>query len=48
MLNRSKLIGAKMVFNSEPGKGTVVNMEVPLLRKQNKDYIRLCRIGVIT
>lgn len=32
MLNRSKLIGAKMVFNSEPGKGTVVNMEVPLLR----------------
>lgn len=30
MLNRSKLIGAKMVFDSEPGKGTTVNMEVPL------------------
>ncbi|MBX3254443.1 MAG: sensor histidine kinase [Chitinophagaceae bacterium] len=32
MLNRSKLIGAKMVFNSQPGKGTTVNMEVPLSR----------------
>lgn len=32
MLNRSKLIGAKMVFESEPGKGTIVNMEVPLHR----------------
>lgn len=30
MLNRSKLIGATMVFDSEPGKGTTVNMEVPL------------------
>lgn len=32
MLNRSKLIGAKMIFDSKPGKGTTVNMEVPLHR----------------
>lgn len=30
MLNRSKLIGAKMDFISEPGKGTEVIMNVPL------------------
>lgn len=30
MLNRSKLIGAKMDFISEPGKGTEVVMTVPL------------------
>lgn len=30
MLNRSKLIGAKMDFLSEPGKGTEVIMNVPL------------------
>lgn len=30
MLNRSKLIGAKMDFVSEPGKGTEVIMNVPL------------------
>lgn len=34
MLNRSKLIGAKMDFISEPGKGTEVIMNVPLQREQ--------------
>lgn len=30
LFNRAKLIGAKMVFNAEPGKGTFVRMELPL------------------
>lgn len=30
MLNRAKLIGASMIFNAEPGKGTFVKMELPL------------------
>lgn len=32
LFNRAKLIGAKMVFNAEPGKGTFVRMELPLLQ----------------
>lgn len=30
MLNRSKLIGAKLSFDSTPGKGTLVTMELPI------------------
>ena len=35
MLNRAKLIGANMVFNAEPGKGTFVHMELPLAEKKD-------------
>ncbi len=37
MRNRAKLIGATMLFTSEPGKGTFVHMELPLLRNQEND-----------
>ena len=37
MRNRAKLIGATMIFTSEPGKGTFVHMELPLLRNQEND-----------
>ncbi len=30
ILNRSKLIGANLAFNSAPGKGTLVTMELPI------------------
>ncbi|HRQ51813.1 MAG TPA: hypothetical protein PLR74_14800, partial [Agriterribacter sp.] len=36
MLNRVKLIGAKMVFDAEPGKGTFVHMELPLAGYKEK------------
>lgn len=31
MLNRAKLIGAKMEFTSEPGNGTFVQMKLPMM-----------------
>jgi two-component system, NarL family, sensor kinase len=31
MMNRAKLIGASMVFDSHPGQGTLVNMEMPIV-----------------
>lgn len=34
IFNRAKLIGAKVKFSAEPGKGTFVLMEVPLVRHQ--------------
>ncbi|HEX5025173.1 MAG TPA: sensor histidine kinase [Agriterribacter sp.] len=36
MLNRAKLIGAKMDFSSEPGKGTLVQMKLPLPMTNNE------------
>jgi len=37
MMNRAKLIGAAMIFDSYPGKGTSVTMELPIAPAPDKD-----------
>jgi len=37
MMNRTKLIGATMIFDSHPGEGTSVNMELPIVSSTAKD-----------